>query len=771
MQESSLSQDLAAEEQRRAEAADPALVRQLLVASGGLIGVGGCAIAGLRLTLLGADMITVLNLLVGLLGLAALWVARLQRLRQAVLLLLWGGWTLSTALTLLHGGARSLNLMNYPVLIVMASWLLGTRHAVAMTLVTALASLVFVAGRDLAWFPPWQPDPPLLTGLYLLLCLACVLIFSVMARRSYLRRVVHEHRLRMRLIVSQREMRRLVGVIEQSPSAVLVVDLSGRIDYANAVAQAESGQSEPLRGQRVTELPGLPVSPQMLEAVGARVSAGESWQGEFASTRPDGRARTELISVAPLRQGGDRSITHQAWRRQDVTAWREAEERLKHLRLHDELTGLNNLTGLSMTLGRLLARPSAGGESLALLAIGIERFSTVLSARGQEAADAVVRELGERLCCFLGTADHLARVGGDEFLALLPGLSPDEEIALQQAEMWAEQLHAAMLEPFELPCGDMMAATLRVGVAVSSQGIGAADLLRKARTALGHSRTSQRQRTEFFATTLGNDVEHRFLVESELRQAILQGELRLFLQPQVDERRQLVGAEALVRWIHPQRGMIPPGLFIPIAEESDLIVELGRWVMVEAVALIGREAAAGRALPLSVNLSPRQFAQPGFIPWLGGLLRLHHAPANQLTLEITEGLVIGDVEETIRRMQALRELGVHFSIDDFGTGYSSLAYLKRLPIEELKIDKSFIQEAPLQASDGVLVETILSVARHMNLKVVAEGVESIEQVDFLKARAENVVFQGYLFGRPRQAEEWLAHWREQGDMLPLPVAA
>jgi EAL domain-containing protein (putative c-di-GMP-specific phosphodiesterase class I) len=196
------------------------------------------------------------------------------------------------------------------------------------------------------------------------------------------------------------------------------------------------------------------------------------------------------------------------------------------------------------------------------------------------------------------------------------------------------------------------------------------------------------------------DIEHRFAIEHDLRRGIPAGELRLFLQAQVDADSHLVGAEALVRWQHPERGLLPPGMFIGVAEESDLIVDLGAWVLSEACRLMARETMAGHPLRLSVNLSPRQFRQPGFVPWIRELLAATGADPTQLTLEVTEGLVIDNVDTVVAKMGELTALGIHFSVDDFGTGYSSLAYLKRMPVHELKIDKSFVQDAPLDPNDA-----------------------------------------------------------------------
>jgi len=284
------------------------------------------------------------------------------------------------------------------------------------------------------------------------------------------------------------------------------------------------------------------------------------------------------------------------------------------------------------------------------------------------------------------------------------------------------------------------------------------EVLRRADTALHRAKDAGGNQSAFFDVGMGELTQQRFRIEHELRQGIAAGELRLFIQPQVNAAGQIVSAEALVRWQHPDRGLLPPGVFIPIAEESDLIIELENWVTREACRLMAREEMAGYPLHLSVNISPRHFRQSGFVDWLIELMGQEGNDPGYLTLEITEGMVIENVDELIAKMNRLSKLGIHFSIDDFGTGYSSLAYLKRLPIDELKIDKTFVQDAPTSPDDGALVETILAIAKHLHLKVVAEGVETMAQADFLNARAE-VIHQGYLYGRPEPAEGFLARRR------------
>ena len=293
--------------------------------------------------------------------------------------------------------------------------------------------------------------------------------------------------------------------------------------------------------------------------------------------------------------------------------------------------------------------------------------------------------------------------------------------ASSEAMHRANAVHLALAQPFERPGAAALNVSASIGVALLPDG--PADepsaVLRRADTALHRAKEAGGQQTAFFDADMGQVVSQRFAIEQDLRRGLDAGELRLYLQPQVNADGHTVSAEALVRWQHPDRGLVPPGLFVPVAEESGLIDQLGTWVLGEVCQHLGALHRAGLRRPISVNISPRQFHDPRFIPELLALLARTGAQAADLILEITEGVVVQKIDTVIHRMGELNRHGVRFSIDDFGTGYSSLSYLKNLPIHELKIDRSFVQDAPNDPSDAALVEAILSVARHLRLRVVA----------------------------------------------------
>jgi EAL domain-containing protein (putative c-di-GMP-specific phosphodiesterase class I) len=356
----------------------------------------------------------------------------------------------------------------------------------------------------------------------------------------------------------------------------------------------------------------------------------------------------------------------------------------------------------------------------------------------------------------LRDGDVVARIAGDEFGILLTNLAPQQQTAANYALHVSKKLHDIMHQPFGIG-EDHFTLTASLGISLFPEDDKDTplDILRRANTSLHHSKSRGGAQTAFYESTLDEIARQRFQIEHELQHGIESRELRVYLQPQVDASGNTVGAEALVRWQHPQRGLIPPNAFIPIAEESNIIIEIGIWVFTEVCRLLAREDIAALPLRIAVNISPRHFHQPDFVDQIKNVLANTGADPTHLTLEVTESVVIDNINDVIAKMSELSSMGIHFSMDDFGTGYSSLSYLKRLPIHELKIDKSFIQDVTTDANDAGLVETILSVVKHLHLKVVAEGVETAAQAAFLNQRAA-VIHQGYLFGKPEPAETVLA---------------
>jgi len=720
-----------------------------------------------------------LNLAFALTAATALWLLHHGRQRPAANLLFWGGWALNAVFICARGGVHNVNWLTFPVLISGAAWILGQRSALTMTAASAALYIAAAQADATAWIGAVPTYNARVGAVYYSVVFGLGAAISLLARHSYHQRIDRERQITATLTARDLELRKLSTVVEQSPQCVLITDLSGRVEYANPAAQQRLQITRhPEQASNAWKLTAHAAGSATVQAIRTALDAGQSWQGEWRRLDDPQQPRIEAARVSPLRQP-DGEVRHHVWSLQDITAHRQAEDRLRHVSLHDDLTGLPNRRQLEQRLDALLHESARPGQQAALLVLNVDRFKTVNEARGQAVADALLRALAQRLREVLTRHELLARIGADEFALLLPALEGDATAAGHQAFALANVIHEMLHLPLTLDAsspasaaGTPITVTASIGVAVFAPPLagGASEVQRRATTALNQAKRHGGAQTAFFETAMGEAAQRRFDIERDLREALHADQLRLFLQPQVDAQGRWTGAEVLVRWLHPTQGMVSPGLFIPIAEESDLIVGLGQWIFTEAVRLIGQEARAGRALPLSVNLSPRQFRHADFVPWLRELIARERIDPGLLTLEITEGLVIGNVEETIARMTALRALGLHFSVDDFGTGYSSLAYLKRLPISELKIDKAFIQEAPQRADDAALVETILAVAGHMRLKVVAEGVETEAQAQFLAERAPGVILQGYLYGKPAAAEDWLVRWHREGTLPALNAA-
>jgi diguanylate cyclase (GGDEF)-like protein/PAS domain S-box-containing protein len=452
----------------------------------------------------------------------------------------------------------------------------------------------------------------------------------------------------------------------------------------------------------------------------------------------------------------------------DISERQHYQQEIERLAYSDELTGLPNRRLLLDRLQHSMQRELREGSIGALLFIDLDHFKTVNDSLGHQVGDGLLREVTLRLVSALRAQDTLARMGGDEFVVLLEGLDKDPEVAAKSAAITAKKLLKALVDRSCWIDGHELSISASIGIALHPLGRQAAsDVLKQADTAMYQAKQSGRNAFHFFAPEMQVVIDQRLQMQNELRLAVQRGQLRLMFQPQLELRNNRIsGAEVLLRWGHPERGEVMPGDFIPLAEETGLIEEIGTWVLEEGCAQLKKWLSLRSDFVLAINLSPRELRQSSCVARVRECLQRHNIPPQALELEITEGVLVEDVEQCISNMQALKELGVRFSIDDFGTGYSSLTYLKRLPLDRLKIDRSFIWD--MDAADGnglMIVQTILVIARNLGLECVAEGIESEQQLECLREQG-CALGQGYFFSRPLTEEEF-TQWLQEPRTSPV----
>jgi diguanylate cyclase (GGDEF)-like protein len=423
---------------------------------------------------------------------------------------------------------------------------------------------------------------------------------------------------------------------------------------------------------------------------------------------------------------------------------RQAEEALRFVATHDSLTGLPNRVMFGQRLDHAITQAKRHARRLAMLFIDLDRFKIINDTLGHEFGDTLLRDVAQRLTQSVRASDTLGRLGGDEFVVLLEEVSAPMFIASV-----AQKLIAALAQGFPL-AGKEYHVSASIGISTyPDDGQSAQELLKNADIAMYRAKQQGGNTFQFYAAEQNIHTVERLTLESGLRRALERGQLVLHYQPLLDlASGRIVGVEALVRWQHPELGLLPPARFIEIAEETGLIVPIGQWVMHSACATQRAWREAGLPpLRMSVNLSPRQFLHARLIDDIAGVVRSNAADAAFLELEITEGMVMQDPERAVILLREIRNIGVRIAIDDFGTGHSSLAYLKRFPVDNLKIDRSFIADIPADRGDAAITQAIIGMAHSLELKVIAEGVETRSQYDFLLAQGCDE-YQGYLFSRP-----------------------
>jgi diguanylate cyclase (GGDEF)-like protein/PAS domain S-box-containing protein len=565
---------------------------------------------------------------------------------------------------------------------------------------------------------------------------------------------------------AEQRLHQAASVFENTSEGVIITGPDARIEAVNQAFTHITGYTlEEVIGKKPSVLKSGRQEGDFYKAMWDTLKATGRWQGEIWNRTKDGRAYPEWLNISEVRDGNN-AIINYIGLFSDISELRASQDRLDFEAHHDALTGLPNRVLFHDRLEQVLARAHRHGEGVALLFIDLDHFKVVNDTLGHETGDLLLQEVAQRLVGCLREEDTVARMGGDEFVVIQQGITQPGEAGLLVTRLLRE-----VSQPLAL-AGHNMAVSLSVGISLYPQdGEDVSTLLKNADTAMYRAKELGRNGYQYYSIEMSTAGVERLELESDLHRALERGELLLHYQPQVDLRDgRIIGAEALARWQHPDRGVIPPAIFIPLAEDIGLIGAIGEWALNTACTDAKAWQMAGLPpLRMAVNVSGRQIGNDYIVEKVAAALKRSGLKPQFLEIEVTESVVMKDATRAISTLNALKELGVALAIDDFGTGYSSLSYLKRFPIDKLKIDKSFVDGLPEDQDDAAIATAIIALAHSLKRTVIAEGVETESQRAFLCAHGCDEM-QGYLFSKPLPAQQFVELLRN-AQQIALPTAA
>ena len=559
-------------------------------------------------------------------------------------------------------------------------------------------------------------------------------------------------------------------VFENTTDGVIITDQEQRIVATNRGFEEITGYSEEeVLGKKPSLLKSNRHDQSFFDEIRRSLHENHTWDGEIWNRRKNGEVYPEQLTISAVFDASG-ELKHYVGVFSDITYKKAAEDEIKYLAFYDMLTRLPNRRLMLDRLSQALSSCARHKRQCALMMIDLDNFKTLNDTQGHDIGDQLLVTVASRLESCVRKADTVARLGGDEFVVILEDLGEDGQAALQ-AESVARKILTQLSQPYYLDIvsnGVKLSphrhqCTSSIGITLfNDQPVTVDELMKRADTAMYQAKAAGRNTMRFYDPDMQAVVSHRAAIESDLHKAIEHRQFELYYQAQVNSSNQILGAEALIRWKHPERGMVSPADFIPVTEATGLILPIGQWVLKTACDLLAdwskQPAMAG--LSLAVNVSARQFHHPDFVVHVLEALKDSGANPQRLKLELTESLLVEDIDEVIKKMTSLKEMGVCFALDDFGTGYSSLSYLKRLPLDQLKIDQGFVRDVLTDHNDAAIARTVLALGQSLGLGVIAEGVETEAQRDFL-ASSGCSAYQGYYFCRPLPLAQFENYLREQ----------